>query len=601
LLNLSQVCTQGSLDGGCINLPPQWAAAASISAPVSSCECLNETSIPGLQGAAGGLPSSSSSSSSAGVAVTQGCYGDSAGYIGPLLRRTVRFGNSLSTPISSKAFFAAFNYMVQGFKCAEAGGALGIMGMAYQSLNSVGAPTPFEELVASKIVDNIFALCMSNTNVPFFPNTPVPAGQAGQLVLGSAGGAWMMASPPVWTPIVQQNYYTVTVVDVVVGNISLTVDWPGLTLASFNPGPSIVDCGTDNIILPLPVFNAINELLGGLLETGYTTLPLPSSLPDLTFVLGGSTCWNVSSSGTDVPSVFSGSYFGGSTTTTSSLLGFSMAWQASFVFMEVANLFQATGGQPTFGGMVLPNASGWLIADALVSSDCQSTSLVCGSAVYAYVEAPYPSPFPNAMALPWVDVTGYLVVGGASITFSAVPCAATPTSLFPEPQVALVLTPSDYMTPDPAYGLALTRFSTNSSSPGTILGQPLFNMFHVIFDRQNNRVGFAEQGNCNQPPASPSSAGTPAPAATSTTSSTGTGTTHHTTAASGIVSTPSMITLSAQTTNSNNPTPSMAPHNPAAYSPDLYIPLSFQNGEPSVNISIGGQLFLVNVDTGMCV
>ena len=54
-------------------------------------------------------------------------------------------------------------YKTTDFSCNVGTDTTGIMGMAYGSLNAYGAPTPFESLVASGAIPNIFSICLAYT------------------------------------------------------------------------------------------------------------------------------------------------------------------------------------------------------------------------------------------------------------------------------------------------------------------------------------------------------------------------------------------------------------------------------------------------------
>eukprot|EP00047_Mylnosiga_fluctuans_P001128 m.214015 g.214015 ORF g.214015 m.214015 type:complete len:534 (-) comp10143_c3_seq1:213-1814(-) len=123
----------------------------------------------------------------------------------------------------------------------------GILGMAYSAIaqpQSHPIPPYFDQLVSANLVPNAFALqlCMPEN----------AAVDNGKMVLGGYDPS-LSYGTPVYTPLMQQGYYSVLVTDFAVNGASL-----GLACGAYNsPSYSIVDSGTTELLVPQAVFNAL--------------------------------------------------------------------------------------------------------------------------------------------------------------------------------------------------------------------------------------------------------------------------------------------------------------------------------------------------------
>ena len=183
---------------------------SNIGSRVAQCSCL----APSLLGITDpSLPS--------GIAVSSLSYGDASGFFGPIFQDHVTLGNSPGPFSTTTTSYTAMIYKTTDFSCNVGTDTSGIMGMAYSSINSYGALTPFESLVASGAIPNIFSICLAYTPL-IATQTVIPVGQAGQMVLGGVGSPDLAGGPLAYTPMVTgTGFYTIFLQDILLGTTSL--------------------------------------------------------------------------------------------------------------------------------------------------------------------------------------------------------------------------------------------------------------------------------------------------------------------------------------------------------------------------------------------
>ncbi|XP_067133251.1 beta-secretase 1-like [Centruroides vittatus] len=123
----------------------------------------------------------------------------------------------------------------------------GILGMAYAKIAKPPSLVPFfDSLVKTKDLNNIFSL---HTCGPF----ATMAGSNGELVLGGIDEK-LYSGNIVFTPIYQEWYYEVILMNMKIGNDS----WP-YECFKLNTNHTIIDTGSSNFVVPQPAFDWIIE------------------------------------------------------------------------------------------------------------------------------------------------------------------------------------------------------------------------------------------------------------------------------------------------------------------------------------------------------
>lgn len=121
----------------------------------------------------------------------------------------------------------------------------GIWGLAYSSLSLV--PTVLDQIVMALKLPNVFSLCSSAVG--------------GAMTIGESFATDLSL---LWTPIVSPKYYSVELLDVLVGTISL-----GLPSQIYNEYQTVVDSGSTLVILPKPAFMQIERVMQDLCLHGW--------------------------------------------------------------------------------------------------------------------------------------------------------------------------------------------------------------------------------------------------------------------------------------------------------------------------------------------
>jgi len=162
----------------------------------------------------------------------------------------------------------------------------GIIGFAYESLLENETDLYFGKLVQERNVSDVFALQMCRTT--------------GRLWLGGYNSTFFSGSVA-WTPVVNESFYVVNLMDISVGGNSVGVSPSEYTFQGNGPA---VDSGTSIIVVPQDAYNAIVRLLNSndyfvqqfgtkLFSSGECATPnngansseLNANLPNITFVL----------------------------------------------------------------------------------------------------------------------------------------------------------------------------------------------------------------------------------------------------------------------------------------------------------------------------
>jgi hypothetical protein len=125
----------------------------------------------------------------------------------------------------------------------EIDGIDGIWGLAFKSLSQISSslPTVFDTLVQNKLIEDIFSLCLLESGAT--------------LSLGFNNSNNQLFQ---WTPILKynNNYYAYYQV----GIMGIYVNGSSLNLESSSYNRTIVDSGTNVLVLPLIVYNAFQTL-----------------------------------------------------------------------------------------------------------------------------------------------------------------------------------------------------------------------------------------------------------------------------------------------------------------------------------------------------
>eukprot|EP01095_Lingulamoeba_sp_RSL-Kostka_P003858 TRINITY_DN14977_c0_g1_i1.p1 TRINITY_DN14977_c0_g1~~TRINITY_DN14977_c0_g1_i1.p1 ORF type:complete len:422 (-),score=152.86 TRINITY_DN14977_c0_g1_i1:174-1439(-) len=164
-------------------------------------------------------------------------YGDGSGFDASVYLDDMTFGG-----LKAQQYFGAITqeHAGQGQSGFEPYPVDGIMGFAYGKISEIGAPTVFETLVNDGQIDNVFSMCLNATG--------------GYLTLGEAGTHH--TGNFVYTPIVQEQFYTIYLDDMSVFGNSI-----GVSADTYNRFGTIVDSGTTLLILPNAAYSALEDTL----------------------------------------------------------------------------------------------------------------------------------------------------------------------------------------------------------------------------------------------------------------------------------------------------------------------------------------------------
>ena len=129
---------------------------------------------------------------------------------------------------------------------------VGILGLAYQNLNSLGVPSPLSQMVKEHQLEDVFSLCFKKPSSQYVEDV----GSSGAFVVGGIGPASMYTGPVHYAAVVQDQFYSVSLRDMLVNDQSLSMD-----MGRYNV---IVDSGTTNLLLPSPVYARLNDIVTSL-------------------------------------------------------------------------------------------------------------------------------------------------------------------------------------------------------------------------------------------------------------------------------------------------------------------------------------------------
>jgi len=149
------------------------------------------------------------------------------------------------------------------------------MGMAWQSISIDGIPTPFQDMVAQKVVDQpVFAFYLSSE-----ANPPLPPKSEGELIIGGIDTSHYTGELA-YVPLSSETYWEIKLDGFSIGSTSST------TLRA------VLDTGTSLLAGPTADVEKIVKAIGArpLTKGEYTVdCSTVNSLPDLEVVIGGKT------------------------------------------------------------------------------------------------------------------------------------------------------------------------------------------------------------------------------------------------------------------------------------------------------------------------
>eukprot|EP00010_Vexillifera_abyssalis_P004962 CAMPEP_0201556970 /NCGR_PEP_ID=MMETSP0173_2-20130828/58794_1 /ASSEMBLY_ACC=CAM_ASM_000268 /TAXON_ID=218659 /ORGANISM="Vexillifera sp., Strain DIVA3 564/2" /LENGTH=391 /DNA_ID=CAMNT_0047969551 /DNA_START=143 /DNA_END=1318 /DNA_ORIENTATION=+ len=164
-------------------------------------------------------------------------YADSSGYDARVFSDDMIIGNFSKVVQDFGGIFRESN---PGGSSFEPPTVDGIVGFAYQALSEINAPTPMDNLVASRQATDVFSMCLTD--------------DGGSMTLGGIGGGYQGQIQ--YTPIIEPLYYTVFVEDMLLGGESF-----GLPPSAYNDGDAIIDSGTTLTYLQTRAFSAFKHML----------------------------------------------------------------------------------------------------------------------------------------------------------------------------------------------------------------------------------------------------------------------------------------------------------------------------------------------------
>jgi len=169
-------------------------------------------------------------------------YVDQSGYTAVVYQDKVVAGNLTTT-----TYIGAITSEKTPNGAFEPPGVDGIIGVSFQDNSQILAPDFIDSLAATGKIANIFTMCLNRG-----PTTPV----GGALTLGGEGP--YKTGTYKYTPVIksfnQYDFYTVNVQDMKVNGVSL-----GLAATNYNANGAIVDSGTNEFVVSVPVYNAIKQ------------------------------------------------------------------------------------------------------------------------------------------------------------------------------------------------------------------------------------------------------------------------------------------------------------------------------------------------------
>lgn len=151
----------------------------------------------------------------------------------------------------------------------------GIMGMAFQSISIDGIPTPFQDMVAQKVVDEpVFAFFLASED-----NPPLPPLTQGELIIGGTDPNHYTGELS-YVPLSSETYWEITIDSLSVGSTTSTTK------------RAVLDTGTSLLAGPKSDVDTIARAIGAKpFLNGEYTVPCKSvaTLPNFEVVIGGKT------------------------------------------------------------------------------------------------------------------------------------------------------------------------------------------------------------------------------------------------------------------------------------------------------------------------
>eukprot|EP00045_Choanoeca_perplexa_P015307 m.190495 g.190495 ORF g.190495 m.190495 type:complete len:433 (+) comp16943_c0_seq2:2125-3423(+) len=177
------------------------------------------------------------------VIVNGECYGDNSGYYGVVSKNKVKIGK-----FETNAYFTAYSFMIDEYACGTSLN-VGILGLAYKSINSLGVPGPLAQMVKEHEIDDVFAMCFVKPASEYVQDV----GKSGSFVVGGIGPSSLYTGQVHYAAVVDDEFYSVSLKDMQVNGQSFYMDMSGYNV--------IVDSGTTNLMLPSPVFARLSNMV----------------------------------------------------------------------------------------------------------------------------------------------------------------------------------------------------------------------------------------------------------------------------------------------------------------------------------------------------
>ncbi|GAA5965342.1 hypothetical protein JCM3765_007171 [Sporobolomyces pararoseus] len=225
-------------------------------------------------------PSKSSTSKSVAGKKLSITYGDGSSTQGVVYTDTVNFGGMTINPQT----FGAANALTSDFAADPYDG---LMGMAFSSISTLGATTPFESLTKqAKLAANRFSFYLANAG--------------SQLYLGGLDSSKIVAGSTKYYPVTNAGYWL----------LDAKVNIGGTAVSSVGKFSAIIDTGTSVIVAPTADAAAFWAKVpnSGVYGSGYYTYDCASP-PQISFSFGSSFAeqWAVSGSSFNLGKVSAGS------------------------------------------------------------------------------------------------------------------------------------------------------------------------------------------------------------------------------------------------------------------------------------------------------
>lgn len=195
---------------------------------------------------------------------------------------SIQYGTGSLTGLLSTDTVAVNGYTITGQTFAEAinepgttfvdSNFDGIFGMAYESLAVDGVVPPFYNMWSQGLVDaDVFS---------FYLTSDGTATAGGELIFGGSDSTYYTGDLT-YVPVSSQGYWQFEMTSASISGVSVCSDCQ-----------AIADTGTSLIVAPEDAYLSLNEYIGGQANDDgqyYVDCSTVSSLPDVSFVIGGTT------------------------------------------------------------------------------------------------------------------------------------------------------------------------------------------------------------------------------------------------------------------------------------------------------------------------